>query len=289
MSDDQYNAGDDFADEPTDPGRVAPTAQPGAANPMNNLGFRPQTGAFGAVGGDPNQAPPQQGNQPNPFGNPGSTPNYSQSGSQASFQGSNPGMGSGGFPPPNTTGSFAPNTGEFAQPGHTGAMSGVANAPGQAQQHTFAPGQPSPTGSGGFAPPMTGGFQAVGQTPTGQQPAVGAPPVAPATGQFQNVPGATGTFQAPVGQPLQIGDYVEEAPEPTIKVRATFGLGGLLAGAIVGLALGLMNSLFEGVSILDGLSVTLQISLWFGGTIGLICAWKPDKVWETLEGYGFFD
>lgn len=119
------------------------------------------------------------------------------------------------------------------------------------------------------------------------------------TGQMQGVPGQpgshpnasnTGTFQAPgASQPLQIGEVVDKPPEPTIKVRAAFGGGGFIFGAIVGLALGLLNSLFEGVGIVAGLGVTIQIALWFGGMIGLIAAWKPEKVWETLESYGFFD
>jgi hypothetical protein len=310
---------------PTAPGQT-PQAGP-VQPPVSNLGFKPQTGRFGSVQGPTGN--PQGNTTANPFGNPGTSPNYGGAGSQASLQGPSSGSfapplqnPTGSFPA-NTDEFQAPHantTGQFAAPGqhggaHASGSFGAAPSPGPAkpgQQH-FSPGaQPPAVQSGGFAPPMTGGFQAVGPQPgpqsatpgpTGQFGPVSGPGtgafqnVAGATGAFQNVPGATGTFQAPgvgpgAGQghgPLQVGTPQDGPPEPTLKVRATFGLGGLMLGAIVGLALGLLNSVIEGVAVLDGMSVTLQISVWFGGTIALICAWKPEKVWETLDGFGFFD
>lgn len=297
----------DFADEPTDPGFDtanqpgdhhfgAPVGHNEPSDAVNSLGFKPQTAAFAAVTGPPTP------DANNPFGTPQSQPNYENRPSQPSAP------ASGSFTPPmvNPTGSFNVNTGEFSA--GQAAPPAAADATGQ---QTFQ--APAPAQNQGFAPPMTGGFQAVpgpqqqGQQHSGQQQQYGQQQpgqhyLAPQTGQHAPV-GQTGSFpgvgpgnpgtgafqQVGPNQSLQIGEYVDGPPEPTIKIRAAFGAGGLLFGSIVGLALGLLNSVFEGVGILEGMRVTIQISIWFGGMIALIAAWKPDKVWETLESYGFFD
>jgi len=77
--------------------------------------------------------------------------------------------------------------------------------------------------------------------------------------------------------------------EVTTKTRAIYGGGGFIAGLLLGLFLGILNSALEGVSLGDGLGLTLQISGWFAILFGVACALKPERVEFMLQEWGLID
>jgi len=273
MSDDQQRSNqgrflNNEEDETPVPGPAVPSHFP-----------NPSTGSRNALGGP---TPFSGGQFPNPpTGQFGATP------------------ASGQFPVP--TGQFpASPTGQFgaAPPAHF---------PNPSTGNRNVLGGPTPFGtpaSGQFPVSPTGQFPV---SPTGQFPVspTGQFPVSPTgqfpntpTGQFPNTP--TGQFpNTPTGQfgpapfpnpgseQMPIGVVHRGAPD--VRMRLIYGGGGAGIGLLVGLLLGILNSGLEQMTFTEGLSVTIQIAVWFMLLFGIACAFKPQRVEFILKKHGLMD
>lgn len=197
--------------------------------------------------------------------------------------------GSGAFPNPSTgqftapgSGAFPnPPTGQFSAPG-SGAFrsspTGQFTAPGSGAFPSSPTGQFTAPGSGAFPNSPTGQF-GLGQTPS--TPIVRAPsspgmPVIPSTNIGFSGPGPA---QAPVGAGAQ----------PDTRMRLIYGGGGAALGTLVGLLLGILNSGLEQLTFMEGLGVTIQMTLWFMLMFGIACAFKPQRVEFMLKKHGILD
>ena len=151
-----------------------------------------------------------------------------------------------------------------------------------------------PTGSHpvGFSHSYPGGTAPSAANPsTGRFPA--SQPGAPSTGGFR----AANPAHDPAGgvQPIirnNTSRGMHAVPPPadapvSMKMRVRYGAVGFGAGAVTGLLLGLMNSALEDIPLGAGLSLTMQIAVWFGLMVGILTAWRPERfanAWDRITG-----
>lgn len=184
-----------------------------------------------------------------------------------------PSPNSGQMPAAPDTGSspgVPPNTGNFGAPGQPPVQ--------QRQQN------PQPNPQQGF---QTGGFSpAPNPTPSGGVPlqSEGASP-----GGSNPTPSGGGSAQS--GFRTDTTGFVPVQPKRsqtpiTPRDRVIYAGAGFGVGVILGLMLGVLNSILEGISIMGGLGLTLQIAVWLGLVIGIVTAWRPrrfDAAFERLK------
>lgn len=63
----------------------------------------------------------------------------------------------------------------------------------------------------------------------------------------------------------------------SIHARLINGASGFFGGATVGIILGFLNAILEGVGLLAYLGTVLEIALWLGAFIGFIAALRPKE------------
>lgn len=175
----------------------------------------------------------------------------------------------GGYPPQQQPGGYPPQQ----QPGHP--QQPQYSPQGQPQQGGWpmtgqfsqVPGQQQQGNQGGYGP-QTGNFQA---------PQTGGYPVAPNTGGYPQASpsGSVPILQAPVVAP------VEEARAS----RVVYGLSGTAAGGIIGVILGVLNTVLEGQTITEGTEFIFLSAIWFAFIVGALAFWKPERFDNAIERF----
>ncbi len=191
------------------------------------------------------------------------------------------------------------------RPSSTGGMEAVSNPPAGQSPNT-----------GGFAAqrPTTGGQQQVsntGSVPQQQVSNTGSMPqqqVSNTGSMPQQQVSKTGSMpqQQRPDTGMQAGfrkdtsgfmavqrRSAEPEEEVDFQLRIIYAGSGFGVGLLLGVGLGVLNSVLENIDPMQGLGLTLQIAVWLGLIVGIVAGWKPrrfDNAWNRLmSGLGLDD
>jgi hypothetical protein len=161
----------------------------------------------------------------------------------------------------------SPNTGGFAaQRPTTGGQQQVSNTGSMPQQ------QVSNTGS------MPQQVSNTGSMPQQQRPDTGM------QAGFRKDTSGFMAVQRRTAEPEEEVDF---------QLRIIYAGSGFGVGLLLGVGLGVLNSVLENIDPMQGLGLTLQIAVWLGLIVGIVAGWKPrrfDNAWNRLmSGLGLDD
>ncbi len=133
-------------------------------------------------------------------------------------------------------------------------------------------------------PPQTGGFAAQPQQPAYPPQTGGFAQVPPTTGGYATGP-STGGFAAQgqgIPAPLSGSVPIIKAPvvaheEEAKASRVVYGLSGTAVGGMMGVFLGVVNTVMEGQTITAGTEFIFESAIWFAFIVGALAFWKPER------------